>query len=142
MRRSAEMLPLFCWWLLLLAIQTRASIETYNMDEFPQDKIALHFGCVESDMFDTNCACHITCVSAGTHSLTHLLTYSLTHLLNYSLTQTAATTPLTYAPSIAILVVNIYFSEILVKTRFDYLIIVQLKHLIFPLLVLGGNIET
>ena len=48
-------------WLLLLADVVATSIETYKIDEFPQDKIALHFGCVESDMFATNCACHITC---------------------------------------------------------------------------------
>jgi hypothetical protein len=52
-------------WLLLLADVVAASIETYKIDEFPQDKIALHFGCVESDMFATNCACHITCKNSN-----------------------------------------------------------------------------
>ena len=54
---------LSCLWLLIIADLVVGSIETYNLDEFPPGKIALHFGCVESDMFATNCACHITCKS-------------------------------------------------------------------------------
>ena len=54
--RGMVLLYLWLWIGLVLG-----SIETYNMDEFPESKIALHFGCVESDTFATNCACHITC---------------------------------------------------------------------------------
>ena len=40
-------------------------IETYRLDEFPNDKIALHFPCNESNMFATNCACHLKCREAN-----------------------------------------------------------------------------
>ena len=34
-----------------------------RLDEFPKQKIALHFACKESNMFATNCACHLRCSS-------------------------------------------------------------------------------
>lgn len=36
-------------------------LESYRLNLFPNDKIALHMSCVESNMFATNCACHIRC---------------------------------------------------------------------------------
>ena len=36
-------------------------LESYRLNSFPHDKIALHMPCVESNMFATNCACHIRC---------------------------------------------------------------------------------
>ena len=36
-------------------------IETYRLDKFPTGKVALHMPCLESNMFATNCACHIFC---------------------------------------------------------------------------------
>ena len=35
--------------------------ETYRLDEFPKGKVALHFPCAESNIFATNCACHMKC---------------------------------------------------------------------------------
>ena len=36
-------------------------IETYQLNQFPRHKVALHFACEESNIFATNCACHIRC---------------------------------------------------------------------------------
>ena len=36
-------------------------VETYALDRFPKDKVSVHFGCEESEVFATNCACHIRC---------------------------------------------------------------------------------
>ena len=36
-------------------------IETYRLDNFPPEKVALHMSCSESNIFATNCACHIKC---------------------------------------------------------------------------------
>ena len=37
------------------------SIEKHTFEDFPSDRIALHFPCKESNMFATNCACHVKC---------------------------------------------------------------------------------
>jgi hypothetical protein len=34
-----------------------SDIESYRLENFPKNKIALHFPCNESNMFATNCAC-------------------------------------------------------------------------------------
>ena len=36
-------------------------IETYKLDKFPSSKVSMHFPCKESEVFATNCACHIRC---------------------------------------------------------------------------------
>lgn len=36
-------------------------LESYRIDDFPLDVVALHMSCEESNMFATNCACHIKC---------------------------------------------------------------------------------
>lgn len=38
-----------------------ASIETYQLDKFPKNKVALHMPCQESNMFATKCMCHLKC---------------------------------------------------------------------------------
>lgn len=35
------------------------------LNEFPRDVVALHFPCAESNMFATNCACHLRCRDRG-----------------------------------------------------------------------------
>ena len=37
-------------------------LESYRLDEFPPGVVGLHMSCEESNMFATNCACHIKCV--------------------------------------------------------------------------------
>jgi hypothetical protein len=36
-------------------------LESYQLDKFPTSKVALHMSCKESNMFATNCACHLRC---------------------------------------------------------------------------------
>jgi len=40
-------------------------IEMYKLEAFPRDKVALHFSCAESELFATNCACHVRCRGGG-----------------------------------------------------------------------------
>lgn len=35
------------------------------LNDFPRDVVALHFPCAESNMFATNCACHLRCRDRG-----------------------------------------------------------------------------
>ena len=37
-------------------------LESDRLNSFPHHKISLHMPCVESNMFATNCACHIRCL--------------------------------------------------------------------------------
>lgn len=56
---------LFLLWLGFL-LQSSADVLKMRMEDFPKssDKIALHFSCQESEVFATNCACHLRCTDS------------------------------------------------------------------------------
>lgn len=39
----------------------RVHVELWTFETFPKNKVALHFACKESNVFSTNCACHLRC---------------------------------------------------------------------------------
>jgi hypothetical protein len=50
------------FFVLFSFLQLRANIHIGKLEEFSKlNKIALHFSCSESNMFATNCACHVKC---------------------------------------------------------------------------------
>lgn len=71
MWRSTILLPLLTLLFQLIFLSSKVvgvepdvALETYNFHEFPKNKIALHFSCKESNMFATNCACHLRCTDS------------------------------------------------------------------------------
>ena len=48
------------------------SLEVLRLDAFPKDKVAMHFSCEESNMFATNCACHLRCTESACHNAKRL----------------------------------------------------------------------
>ena len=47
-------------------------LELHTFESFPENKIALHFSCKESNMFATNCACHLKCTTPNCANAIHL----------------------------------------------------------------------
>lgn len=52
------------WWTVFSQEAVPATIETYTFQNFPKEKVAVHFSCAESNMFATNCACHLRCTDS------------------------------------------------------------------------------
>lgn len=49
-------------------VRSKGEIEVMRLDAFPRNEIAMHFSCPESNMFATNCACHLRCRDGRTCS--------------------------------------------------------------------------
>ena len=51
------------YFLGVFAFEVLSLIQIFPLDQYAKHskQIALHFSCVESNMFQTNCACHIRC---------------------------------------------------------------------------------
>lgn len=58
--------------LLSLCIVCYCAIETYPLDKFPKDKVALHMPCEESNMFATKCMCHLKCTDLACNNAKQL----------------------------------------------------------------------
>ena len=68
-----------------------SGIEEYPLDKFPAKLDALHFGCPESEVFATNCACHVRCRGANCANARNLcVKYSQSHNCKYILMRGSA----------------------------------------------------
>ena len=50
---------------LLAAAAAAGDLVVMKLEDFEEDRLALHFPCKESNMFATNCACHLRCTGAS-----------------------------------------------------------------------------
>ena len=70
----------------LNATDIGGSVRVMRLDSFPRHQIALHFPCAESNMFATNCACHIRCRGRGCSDAVALCEkYKISHGCRYVL---------------------------------------------------------
>ncbi len=45
----------------VVSIKSQNDIEVYQLNSFPNQKVALHMPCEESNVFATKCMCHLRC---------------------------------------------------------------------------------
>ena len=65
-----------------------SALKEYRLDVFPKNKVSRHFGCSESEMFATNCACHIKCKGKDCKNAKDIcVKYQKTHGCKYILTR-------------------------------------------------------